>query len=210
MKIILIGGGGNLKSIVSSKHDNKNIVFTGYTDTKNNGEILGLNYLGNENNLNLNKKNVVITVCYIKSPKDRKLRTQIIEKLIIKGAVFPNLISSCCSINSKIDKSRGNIFINSTFINTGVSIGDFNFFNSQVLIEHDVEIGNNNIFSPGVIVGGESKIGNDNFFGLGVTISDGIEICDNVVIGMGSTVTKSISKPGVYFGVPARIKKKLS
>ena len=133
----------------------------------------------------------------------------LIESLSQQGANFPNLISSCCSLGSDIHDTIGNLFINSVFINTNVTIGNFNFFNSKVIIEHDVKIGDNNIFSPGVIIGGESKIGDNIFFGMGVIVGDGISICSNTVIGMGSVVTKSITKPGVYFGVPAKLKKKI-
>ena len=50
---------------------------------------------------------------------------------------------------------------------------------------------------------------NEDIIGLifnTIGVSDGISICSNVVIGMGSVVTKSIMKPGVYFGVPAKLK----
>lgn len=206
MKLVIIGGGGNLKSIVSANLYNKNVEFEGYTDVNNNGTILGLKYLGYENEINLNNQNVVISISYLKTPKNRDLRKHLIESLSQQGAIFPNLISPCCSLGSDINKTTGNLFINSVFVNTNVSIGNFNFFNSKVIIEHDVEIGDNNIFSPGVIIGGESKIGNNIFFGIGVIVGDGISICSNVLIGMGSIVTKSITKPGIYFGVPAKLK----
>jgi sugar O-acyltransferase (sialic acid O-acetyltransferase NeuD family) len=206
MKVIVIGGGGNLKSIVYSNLNNKEVEFIGYTDVNNNGNILGLKYLGHEKEIDLHNTNILISICYLKTPKNRDLRIYLIKSLRQKGANFPNIISPCCSIGSDLHNSIGNLFINSVFVNANVSIGNFNFFNSKVIIEHDVEIGNNNIFSPGVIIGGESKIGNNNFFGIGVIVSDGISICDDVVIGMGSVVIKPITKPGVYFGVPAEIK----
>lgn len=205
MKVILIGGGGNMKSVVSSISSNKNLEFDGYTDVKDNGDILRVKYLGFENDLDLKNKNVVITITYLKTPKDRDLRLFLIESLSQKKAIFPNIISKCTTLRSKFNKSKGNLFINSCFVNVNVIIGDFNFFNTKVIIEHDVQIGNNNIFSPGVIVGGETKIGNNNFFGIGVVIGDGISICNDVIIGMGSVVTKSITTPGVYYGSPAKL-----
>ena len=207
MKVVIIGGGGNLKSIIASQTGNNHIEFEGYTDIHNKGTISGLKYLGHEKKLNFYDKNVLISVVYLKNPKDRKLRKKLIRDLIKQGAIFPNIISPCSSVFSNLKLGRGNLLINSVFINTDVCIGSFNFFNSKVIIEHDVEIGDNNIFSPGVIVGGEVKIGDHNFFGMGVVIRDGISICDNVVVGMGSIVTKSIKKAGFYFGIPAKIKK---
>ena len=49
-----------------------------------------------------------------------------------------------------------------------------------------------------------TKIGNKVSIGSNATILP-VEICDNVVIGAGAVVTKSIDKPGVYAGNPARL-----
>ena len=117
MKVILIGGGGNMKSVVSSISSNKNLEFDGYTDVKDNGEILGVKYLGFENDLDLKNKNVSITITYLKTPRDRDLRLFLIESLSQKKAIFPNIISKCTSLRSKINKTKGNLFINSCFIN---------------------------------------------------------------------------------------------
>ena len=82
MKIILIGGGGNLKSILASNTCNKNVEFLGYTDIIDRGNILGLKYLGSEKNIDLTNKNVVITISYLENPKERNLR--ISNKIIRK------------------------------------------------------------------------------------------------------------------------------
>jgi UDP-3-O-[3-hydroxymyristoyl] glucosamine N-acyltransferase len=53
-----------------------------------------------------------------------------------------------------------------------------------------------------------TRIGNGVYIGSNATIMP-VEICDNVVIGAGSVVTRTISKPGVYAGNPARFLKSL-
>jgi acetyltransferase-like isoleucine patch superfamily enzyme len=49
-----------------------------------------------------------------------------------------------------------------------------------------------------------TKVGNNVSIGSNATILP-VEICDNVVIGAGAVVTKSIDKPGIYAGNPARL-----
>ena len=49
-----------------------------------------------------------------------------------------------------------------------------------------------------------TTIGNHVSIGSNATILP-VDICDNVVIGAGAVVTKSITKPGVYAGNPARL-----
>jgi acetyltransferase-like isoleucine patch superfamily enzyme len=53
-----------------------------------------------------------------------------------------------------------------------------------------------------------TKVGNNVSIGSNATILP-VEICDNVVIGAGSVVTKSITKPGIYAGNPARLMRPL-
>lgn len=49
-----------------------------------------------------------------------------------------------------------------------------------------------------------TKVGNKVSIGSNATILP-VEICDNVVIGAGAVVTRSVDKPGVYAGNPARL-----
>lgn len=48
------------------------------------------------------------------------------------------------------------------------------------------------------------RVGNNVFIGARVTILPNVDICDNVFIAAGALVSKSITKPGVYGGVPAK------
>jgi acetyltransferase-like isoleucine patch superfamily enzyme len=54
-----------------------------------------------------------------------------------------------------------------------------------------------------------TKIGNRVSIGSNATILP-VEICDDVVIGAGSVVTKSITKPGIYAGNPAKLLRTVS
>jgi len=74
------------------------------------------------------------------------------------------------------------------FIGHGVMFINDKFSNGKVNYEKLLE---NTIIGNNVLIGSNSTI-------LPVTISD------DVVIGAGSVVTKSISKPGVYAGNPAK------
>jgi len=85
-----------------------------------------------------------------------------------------------------------------TTIHDWVQIGALNN------IGHHVEIGENTLITQGVCIGGSSTVGKNCFIGMNATIRQHIDICDAVFIGMGSVVTKSIDKPGVYHGSPAR------
>ena len=48
------------------------------------------------------------------------------------------------------------------------------------------------------------RVGNNVFIGARATILPNTTICDNVFIAAGALVSKSITKPGIYGGVPAK------
>lgn len=85
-----------------------------------------------------------------------------------------------------------------TVINADVKIG------CGCQIGHNAKIGMRTLVIDGVVVLGSAKIGADCYIGGGAVIRGGITIPDKTLIGMGSVVTKSIDKPGIYFGNPAK------
>ncbi len=93
-------------------------------------------------------------------------------------------------------------------------IQSHSFICELVTIGNDCFIGHgvmfvNDLFSEGGPANGkkelwkETHIGNHVSIGSNATILP-VSICDNVVIGAGAVVTKSIIKPGVYVGNPAK------
>lgn len=94
-----------------------------------------------------------------------------------------------------------------TFICELVTIGEGCFIGHGVMFIND-------LFQVGGPANGDknlwkkTKIGNHVSIGSNATILP-VEICDNVVIGAGSVVTKSINKPGIYAGNPAKILRNL-
>jgi acetyltransferase-like isoleucine patch superfamily enzyme len=93
------------------------------------------------------------------------------------------------------------------------------FICELVTIGNDCFIGHgvmfiNDLFSSGGPAGGdqtkwkETMIGNNVSIGSNATILP-VNICSNVVIGAGAVVTKSINKPGIYAGNPAKFIRKI-
>lgn len=52
------------------------------------------------------------------------------------------------------------------------------------------------------------RIGDNVWVGAGVRILDGVEIAGGSVIGAGAVVVKSLTEPGSYVGVPAKLIKR--
>jgi len=75
---------------------------------------------------------------------------------------------------------------------------------AKVNIGHNCIVGESTIICPGTLLAGGTIVGNNCYIWQGVITRSNITICDNVIIGAGSLVLKNITKPGVYFGSPAK------
>jgi len=75
---------------------------------------------------------------------------------------------------------------------------------AKVNIGHNCDIGESTIVCPGTMLAGGTRVGKNCYIWQGVITRSNISICDNVIVGAGSLVLKSIHKPGVYFGNPAK------
>lgn len=97
-------------------------------------------------------------------------------------------------------------------IRPNVTIGTGTTIKCGAILGTGVKVGKDSYIGPGAMLlhmrpNGESnpsEIGNRVFIGGNAVICPGVKIVDGVIIGAGSVVTKSILKPGVYAGNPAR------
>jgi UDP-3-O-[3-hydroxymyristoyl] glucosamine N-acyltransferase len=121
--------------------------------------------------------------------------TEIREGVVIGDNCY--IDSHCCFTgNSKIGN---NVTIrNHCVIARGVEIGDNTFISPQCMFQ--------NLDKDGQKIGG-AKIGKDCFIGTNVTFKEGVKVCDGVTIGSKSYVNKDITEPGLYVGIPAKLKK---
>ncbi|MFZ1289363.1 MAG: UDP-3-O-(3-hydroxymyristoyl)glucosamine N-acyltransferase [Melioribacteraceae bacterium] len=95
--------------------------------------------------------------------------------------------------NVSIDRAA----IGSTIISKGVKLDNL------IQIAHNVKIGKNTVMSAQSGVSGSTKIGENCVFGGQAGATGHIEIADKVLVGAQSGISKSITKPGTYFGSPA-------
>lgn len=96
--------------------------------------------------------------------------------------------------NSTIDRA----IAGSTYIGKGVKLDNL------VQIGHNCEIGENTAIAAQTGISGSVKIGKRNRFGGQAGLAGHLSTADDVVLIAQSGVSKSITKPGVYFGAPAK------
>lgn len=106
------------------------------------------------------------------------------------------IIEDNCEIgaNTTIDRAM----VGCTRIKKGVKIDNL------CHVAHSCEIGENTGIAAQTGLSGSVKVGKRNRYGGQVGIAGHLEITDNVMIFAKSGISKSINKPGIYFGAPAQ------
>ncbi len=203
-KIVVIGGGGHAKVIISILKKLGNYEIVGFTDNQNKTPLLKIPYLGDDTQLEALFKNGVtnaaIGVGQIKFSDKRK---DIVKFLARIGFRFPAIISPGALINEDVQIGKGTVVMDGVIINSGSRIGEFSIINTKSSIDHDCQIGSFTHIAPGVTLCGEVKIGNNVLIGSGANVIQNKSIVDNTLVSAGSSVQKDISQPGIYRGVPA-------
>ncbi len=209
-KIIIIGGGGHAKVIISLLKKIKFFEIVGYTDTQNYGIILNVPYLGKDevlqSHFDCGIKMLAIGIGQIKSSS---LRRSIINKLEIIGFQFPTIISPNSIVNEDVQIGDGTVIMDGVVINSGTIIANYSIVNTNSSIDHDCKIGSYTHIAPGVTLSGEVTIGDNVLIGTGASVIQQISIMDNCIISAGSSVQKSIIFSGIYRGVPAKLIKEI-
>lgn len=203
-KIIIIGGGGHAKVIISILKKLNQYDIVGYTDPENTDEILGIPYIGNDDRLNSffrdGVNNAVIGIGQIKTADFRRKILDICKHI---GFNLPAIESPNTIINEDVRIGKGTVVMDGVTINSGSYIGECSIVNTNASIDHDCSIGDFTHIAPGVTLSGEVKVGKNVLIGTGAIIIQQINIPDNTIISAGSTVLESIDKPGIYRGNPA-------
>ena len=189
-KIILIGGGGNCKSVIDVIEQEAKFNIAGIVDRAEllGSKILGYQVIGNDLDLeSLAKKYnyAIITVGHIKSAL---LRIKLFELAQKAGFILPSIISPNAHVSKHSKIGKGSIVMHHAIVNANTSIGDNCIINSKALIEHDCLISNHCHISTNAIINGGVKIGSKCFIGSNVTTKDNIIIKENSFIKAGSIV----------------------
>lgn len=106
------------------------------------------------------------------------------------------IIEDDVEIGSNVSIDRASM--GSTIIKRGVKIDNL------VQIAHNVVVGENSIIAGQAGIAGSSKIGKNCFILGQAGVSGHIELADNVILHVQAGIGKSITKPGNYFGSPAK------
>ncbi len=208
--IVVIGGGGHAKVVISIIKKINNFKIIGYTGPEDRGRILGIDYLGNDDVLRQVKRDhpsssAVISIGMLKN-LDAQKRKQLFELAVTLGFKLPPVTSPDAIINENVKIGDGTVVMDGVIINSGTVIGEGVILNTSCSIDHDCKVGSFTHVAPGATLSGGVTVGKNVLVGAGATVTQYKTIADNVLIGAGSVVTQDFTEAGIYVGNPARLK----
>lgn len=171
----------------------------GYCDSiKKELNPFDLNYLGSEDELTSEIKNLFIAV------GDNYIRDKIYNKLN-SNFDFINAIHPSAIIGYGVTIDSGVMIAARAVLNPQVRIGLLSIINTGAIIEHDCTIGNFVHIAPGAVLAGNVTIGNNSFIGANAVIKQGIFIGKNVTVGAGTVIIQDVPDGSTVVGNPGRI-----
>ena len=204
--IVVIGGGGHAKVIISILKKLNEYEILGYTDAAAKENILNVPYLGTDTILIelLREKKCSRAVIGIGSVSVSDQRMKIMNSLESINYQMPVISSPQAIINEDVTIGTGTVVFDGAIINSGTRIGSGVIVNTNSSVDHDCLIEDFVHIAPGAVVSGGVRIGKNSILGAGASVIHNVSICDNCLIGAGSTVTRNIMDAGIYAGSPVR------
>ncbi len=205
-KIIVVGGGGHAKVVISLLLKNRTYEVVGYTDFKDKGPLLHIPYLGTDGDLaSIKEQNCCLNaVIGLGNTFIDSRRKTIRERLDSLGFRLPIVVSSNATVNLDVRLGAGTVLMDGVIINSGTSIGECAIVNTGSSVDHDCTIGDYVHIAPGATLSGDVCVGTDSMIGTGAVVVQGVVIGEGCMIGAGAVVVEDCLLPGVYVGVPAR------
>lgn len=201
-EIIVVGGGGHAKVVISILKKIGKYKIIGYTDIKNQGPILGIEHIGTDEEII--HYNVSMAAIGIGVLENFKIRYRIVNNYIKKGFKFPSILSPHAIINEGVSIGEGTVLMDGVIINSGTSIGNFSIINTGSSIDHDCKIGDFVHIAPGVTLSGGVQIGSNSLIGIGSIVVQYKTIAENCIIGAGTVITNDCIESGKYIGIPMK------
>lgn len=129
------------------------------------------------------------------------------EKLSNANWRFATLIHPSANISPTAVIGKGAVVFMGASVQAEASLGEHTIVNTNSSVDHDCVISDFVHIAPGVSLCGDVQIGERSLIGIGSNIIPQIRVCSDVVVGGGSTITKDIKKPGLWAGLPVKLKK---
>lgn len=202
-KIIVVGGGGHAKVLLSVLLRLPQYEVIGFIDDNEAiTDLLGFPRLGGITKVNtsLETKTLALGLGHVGNLSFYK---RVIELYTSLGFSFATIIAPTAFVSPFATIGKGVAIADGVIIQPGAVLNDYVIINTNASVDHDTVIGSYTHVAPGCAISGAVHIGSECLLGTGSAVIQGITITDGCVIGAGASVVTDCLVSGVYVGVPA-------
>lgn len=204
--IVVVGGGGHARVIISLIRKLASFNLLGYTDPAPGESILGVPYLGDDQQLALmaNDTTPCAVALGIGNTAVSSRRSELAQQLVARGFELPALVSPAATVNEGVTVGPGTVIFDGVVVATGTQIGAACILNTGCVVDHDCRLGDGVHIAPGAVLCGGVSVGDFSMIGSGATVIHGCRVAARCLVGAGATVVTNLDCPATYVGTPAR------
>lgn len=210
-QVILIGSSGHAKVVMDIFERSGTYDILGILDPfRATGEkVYGYEVLGSEEDLPQLMKKWPSCLLFI-GLGDNWKRKKIHENIqrMYTDISYAIAIHPSAQIAKGVQIGEGTAIMAGAVINSDTRIGRFCIVNSRTSIDHDSHLANFASAAPGVTTGGNVSIGEYSAISIGATLKHGINVGAHTILGAGSLLLENTGNQEIWYGVPAKLKRK--
>lgn len=205
-EIVVVGGGGHGKVLISLLKKKIDYRILGYVDLQDRGTVLSIPWLGDDSVLPALVRRhphcqAAIGVGRVDASSKRGYG--LLARLEDMGFVVPAIVSPTAVVNEEVRLGAGTVVFDGAIINSGTVIGRGCILNTNCTVEHDCRLGQNVHVAPGATLSGGVTLGDHCMVGVGAALIQAVRVVAGSLIGAGAVVVRHLDEPGIYVGNPA-------
>jgi sugar O-acyltransferase (sialic acid O-acetyltransferase NeuD family) len=203
LPVIVIGGSGHAKVLVSTLLLQHRRVL-GFVDVNpSRPPLLGVSHLGDDGAVFLHPPDQVRLVNGVGSIGCTALRQAVYEKFRERQYIFETVIHPSAIIASEVHMEDGVQIMAGAVVQPGSWLGENVIINTGARVDHDCSIDAHAHVAPGVTLSGNVHIGKGAHIGTGATIIQGVKVGAAAIVGAGAVAVGDVPAGVTVLGVPA-------
>jgi sugar O-acyltransferase (sialic acid O-acetyltransferase NeuD family) len=203
LPVIVVGGGGHAKVLVSALLLRKRSVL-GFVDLNLKlPPLLGVPHLGNDGAVLAHPPDGVQLVNGVGSISCTKNHRNVYDWFVQKHYCYATVIHPSAIVAPEVQVEDGVQVLAGAIVQAGCRLGANVIVNTGARVDHDCIIDSHAHVAPGVTICGAVHVGTGAYIGAGATVIQGIRIGAGSVIGAGALVIRDIPQEAKVVGVPA-------
>lgn len=141
---------------------------------------------------------------------DNRARLSKARLLVSFGAHLPALVHPSAVVSPSASLGVGTVVCAGAVVNASARTGAACIVNTGAVVEHECVLEDGVHMSPGSLLGGGCIVGEEAWLCIGSSAVDHVRVAPGSVLAGGSCLVVDADEPGLYAGVPARLKRRLA